>query len=174
MKNKLSLTVLLAVGIWGLNLTGATKAAQLDKVAYLRNEHQAVLALWLKTKPALRLATENDCANKEGLAATRQENGQNYQPYYVVGDFNRDGKDDFAVALIDNGRRSRKFAIAIFNGPFNGGRSAAPNFFTAGTDLSMGGLVLLSGNRLVAGVFQSDDCVRLRPAGKTYSMKACL
>lgn len=43
--------------------------------------------------------------NKEGLRATRQENGQNNQPYYEVGDFNRDGQEGFAVALINQGKR---------------------------------------------------------------------
>jgi hypothetical protein len=78
------------------------------------------------------------------------------------------------VALINEGRRSRRFGIAVFNGPFNASRTSAPNFFTEGTDLSDGGLVVLMANRLVAGVFQSDNCVRLIPLGKTYVMKNCL
>lgn len=149
-------------------------ASQLEPANSTRAQHREVLNQWLKTKPALRLATERDCANKEGLAATRQENGKNYQPYYAVGDFNRDGREDFAVALVNDAKRSRRFAVAIFNGPFTAGRASAPNFFTDGTDLSDGGLMWLSGNRLLAGVFQSDDCVRLLPRGRTYVMKSCL
>ena len=150
------------------------QAAQLESASYLRTSHRTVLQRWLPNKPALRLASEKDCLNKEGLKATRQENGQSYQPYYAVGDFNRDGEEDFAVALINQGKRSRRFSIAIFNGPFNTRRSTLPNFFSEGVDLSTGGLVWLSGNRLVAGVFQSDDCVLLRPSGRTYVMKNCL
>ncbi len=38
--------------------------------------------------------------NESGLAAIRKEDNKNYQPYYAVGDFNGDGKQDFAVALV--------------------------------------------------------------------------
>ncbi len=161
------------IGGFGINARNG-RAAQFQSATYIRSQHRTVLTQWLKTKPALRLATEADCKNKEGLAATRQENGKNYQPYYALGDFNRDGQGDFAVALINEGRRSRRFAIAIFNGPFNAKSLPTPNFFTEGTDLSDGGLVVLTGDRLVAGVFQSDDCVRLLPRGKTYVMRSCL
>lgn len=149
------------------------QAAQMESASYLRAPHRTVLQQWLAGQPTLRLATEKDCVNKEGLTAARQENGQNYQPYYAVGDFNRDGQEDFAVVVINQGKRSRKFTIAIFNGPFNKRRSSLPNFLSPGADLSDGGLVMLSGNRLVAGVFQTDNCVVLRPSGRTYVMKSC-
>lgn len=166
--------ILIAVAIGSIVMAVGASAGQLESATYLRAQHREVLGRWLKTRPALRLATEKDCANKEGLAATRQESGRNYQPYYAVGDFNRDGREDFAVALINDGKRSRRFGIAIFNGPFTASRAGAPNFFTEGTDLSDGGLVWLNGNRLLAGVFQSDDCVRLLPRGRSYVMKSCV
>lgn len=147
---------------------------QVDSATYVLASHRNLLSQWLKTRPGLRLATERDCANREGLSATRQENGASYQPYYAVGDFNRDGQPDFAVALISENRRSRRFAVAIFNGPFTASRSNTPNFLADGIDLSDGGLVWLSGNRLLAGVFQSDDCVRFIARGKTYLMKSCV
>lgn len=175
MHNRTLLTFALAMIVGGLSITARNgEAAQFQSATYIRSQHRSVLTQWLKTKPALRLATEADCKNKEGLAATRQENGKNYQPYYALGDFNRDGQGDFAVAFINEGRRSRRFAIAIFNGPFNSTRLPTPNFFTEGTDLADGGLVALTGDRLVAGVFQSDDCVRLLPRRKTYLMQSCL
>ena len=174
MNHRLFKEIVFGLCISFLVATATVQAAQLESASYLRAQHRAVLQQWLSSKPTLRLATEQDCVNKEGLTATRQENGQNYQPYYAVGDFNRDGQEDFAVVLINQGKRSRRFAIAIFNGPFNARRSSLPNFFTEGVDLSQGGLVVLSGNRLVAGVFQSDDCVMLRPSGRTYVMKNCL
>ena len=157
-----------------LGVTVKPSLAQIASTVGLREPHRATLERWLQGKPALRLATEKDCQNKEGLAASRAEYGRDYQPYYAVGDFNRDGQQDFAVALINGQKRSRKFAIAIFNGPFNQKRTNLPAFFTEGSDLSEGGLFVLSGNRLVAGVFQSDNCVVLRPRGRTYAMKSCL
>ena len=148
--------------------------AQVSSIGDLRAPHRTALEGWLKNRPMLRLATEKDCLNKDGLAASREEYGRDYQPYYAIADFNHDGQQDFAVALINQQKRSRRFVIAIFNGPFNQTRTSAPAFFTEGIDLSDGGLVILSGNRLVAGVFQSDDCVLLRPRGRTYLMKSCL
>ncbi len=157
-----------------LCVTGKPSLAQIASTADLRAPHRVTLESWLQGKPRLRLAIEKDCLNVEGLAASRTEYGRDYQPYYAVGDFNRDGQQDFAVALINGQKRFRKFAIAIFNGPFNQKRTNLPAFFTEGSDLSEGGLFVLSGNRLVAGVFQSDDCVVLQPRGRTYAMKGCV
>lgn len=148
--------------------------AQIASTVGLREPHRATLESWLQSKPRLRLAIEKDCLNREGLAASRAEYGRDYQPYYAVGDFNRDGQQDFAIALINGQKRSRKFAIAIFNGPFNQRRPSLPAFFAEGMDLSEGGLVVLSGGRLVAGVFQSDNCVVLQPRRRTYVMKNCV
>jgi hypothetical protein len=157
-----------------LCLTAKPASTQIVSTADLRAAHRATLESWLQNKPRLRLAIEKDCLNREGLAASRAEYGRDYQPYYSVGDFNRDGQQDFAVALINGQKHSRKFAVAIFNGPFNQRRPSLPAFFTEGIDLSEGGLFVLSGGRLVAGVFQSDDCVVLQPRRSTYVMKTCL
>lgn len=157
-----------------LFVTGKPPSTQIASATDLRAAHRATLDSWLQSKPRLRLATEKDCRNLEGLAASRAEYGRDYQPYYAVGDFNRDGQQDFAVALINDQKRSRKFAIAVFNGPFNQRRPSLPAFFAEGMDLSEGGLVVLSANRLVAGVFQSDDCVVLQPRRRAYVMKSCL
>jgi hypothetical protein len=157
-----------------LCVTAQPSLAQIASTVGVRAPHRATLESWLQSKPRLRLAIEKDCLNREGLAASRAEYGPDYQPYYSVGDFNRDGQQDFAVALINGQNPSRKFAIAIFNGPFNQKRPSLPAFFAEGMDLSEGGLVVLSGGRLVAGVFQSDNCVVLRPRGRTYVMKSCV
>ena len=145
---------------------------QPDTFAPLDAQHSAVLSAWLRTTPRFRLATEADCKNKSGLAATRAEYGASYHPYYAVGDFNSDHKEDFAVALIDRNKRTKKFAIAIFNGPFSN-RGGTPAFLLPDTDLSDGGLIKRSGSPLIAGVFQSDDCVLLQPRGRTYAVRSC-
>ena len=148
--------------------------SQTDANASLSSEHRGVLNSWLQQKPNLRLAIESDCKNTAGLIATREEYGVAYQPYYAVGDFNRDRQQDFAVVLIDRNKRSRNYAIAIFNGPFKSQTKIVPAFFLPATDLSEGGLINRAGKPLIAGVFQSDDCVLLQPRGRTYVIKNCI
>src|SRR5688572_30826783 len=101
----------------------------------LRPEHRAIVDKWLKLRPDLRLATDADNSNRDGLAATRRDRGRNYQPYYVVGDFNGDRREDFAVALVRKRKSQWPFVFAIFNGPT--ARATKPTF-TVDADLSDG------------------------------------
>lgn len=156
-------------------LFDANEARQRDAASHLRPQHQKVVDEWLAQRPGLRLATDADCVNKGGLAAMRKERGRDYQPYYAVGDFNSDGQEDFAVALINKRKRRWKFAIAVFNGPI--GTKSVPSFLDEQSDLSHGGFWVGSvrkGNRLVAGTFESDDCIILQPRRKGYVWKNCL
>ena len=105
----------------------------------------------------------------------RRERGRNYQPYYAIGDFNGDGKEDFAVALINKRKRRWKFAVAVFNGPLETMR--APSFLDEQADLSDGGFWVGSvpkGNRLIAGTFESDNCIILSLRRNGYTWKNCL
>lgn len=153
--------------------TAPVQTGHVSASTRLQSQQGAVLQQWLARRPWLRVATESDCRNRAGLRDARQEYGAAYQPYFAAGDFNGDGQNDFAVVLVDQRKRSRKFAIAIFNGPFDPSRAANPAFYTEGLDLSTGGLVLREGNRLLAGVFQTDDCVTLNPRGPRYVMQTC-
>lgn len=153
--------------------TVIAQSGQAGQLTSLPTQHEAVVRPWLEMRPWLRPATESDCANKEGLEATRQEFGRDYQPYYAAGDFNSDGRGDFAVVLVNRRARSMRFAVAVFNGPFDQGRNTAPAFFAEGVDLSDGGLVVLPGDRLIIGVFQTDNCVVLWPRGGGYVMEDC-
>jgi len=153
-------------------LPGAVKTQQKGNgAAHLSPQHREAVERWLAGKPNLRLATVADCLNKDGLAATRKQFGKNYHPYYTVGDFNRDKRGDFAVALIDKRKKKNKFAVAIFNGSV--GKIIAPAFFEEGWDLSDGGLSNGNGG-VMAGTFESDNCVILRPRGKKYVVVDCL
>jgi len=148
------------------------KAQQKDVASHLRSEHREVVQQWLtNSKLTLRVATLADNSNKKGIAITRKERGKDYHPYYVVGDFNGDRKQDFAIALIRERKRKEPFAIAIFNGPV--GKNSVPAYFAEGWDLSDGGLF---GDKagVMAGPFESDNCVILRKSGKKYVMKDCL
>ena len=105
----------------------------------------------------------------------RKGKGRKYQPYYAVGDFNGDGQEDFAVSLINSKKRRWKFAVAVFNGPF--GTISAPSFLDEQSDLSDGGFWVGSmgkGNRLIAGTFESDNCIILQPRRNSYVWKNCL
>ena len=144
---------------------------------YLRPEHKPVLERWLKEKRYLRLATESDCTDKENLEIWRKDWGKDFNPYYSIGDFNRDGKNDFAVLLADlkNGEK-QGFAIAIFNAPF--GNKKAPNFFEDGYfDIGRCYIVYnqMEKRRLFLGMFESDFyCVTFYPKGLRYYFRDCM
>ena len=145
--------------------------------AYLLPEHKPVLEKWLKGKRHLRVATESDCTDKESLEIWRKDWGRDFNPHYSIADFNRDGKDDFAVLLVDmkNGQK-RGFAIAIFNAPF--GNKKAPNYFEDGYD-SLGYCYIVYNQvmkrRLYLGMFESDIyCVTFYPKGFRYYFRDCM
>lgn len=147
------------------------KVSDSAATSHLRPEHKVVVEEWLAKKPNLRVATVEDNTNKEGLAGTREQNGKSYHPYYAVGDFNGDRKEDFAIALVNPQKKKERFAVAIFNGPV--GKDYLPAFFEEGWDLSDGGLFEGEGGVMV-GPFESDNCVILSPRGKKYVIKDCL
>src|SRR5918911_1252125 len=104
---------------------------QTSYYSHLKPEHRTVLNKWLADKKWLRPAIESDCTDKEYLAIMRREWRKDFNPFYAVGDFNRDGREDFAVLLVDHkDNQNQGFAIAIFNWPFK--RRAAPNYFEKG------------------------------------------
>jgi hypothetical protein len=98
-----------------------------------------------------------------------------YQPYYAVGDFNSDGIKDFAVALIDPGKATKQFAVAIFNGPFVDSKPKGEALFSDDFELVGCGFVFGPPRpkpfRLVVGRFESDNAVLFAPRGKGYIMK---
>ncbi|HWT02349.1 MAG TPA: hypothetical protein VN256_19010 [Pyrinomonadaceae bacterium] len=109
---------------------GATsaRAAQSDVPSFIRPEHRQSVRAFLRTKPYLRVAAYADVEDKERIDNLNDGFGENKSPYYAVGDFNGDGRKDFAVAFV-NTRRPKDFAVAIFNGPFGGRRSVRPAYY---------------------------------------------
>jgi hypothetical protein len=161
-----------------LALAGGVAAQQSEIPVYVGMTHRTVLREWLARNPQMRVATDNDCGKcMVEIESQSRANGAVYHPYYAVGDFNGDGKEDFAVALIESKavkkRLYEKFAVAVFNGPFKGrGRSRTPAFLRGDLNLRDGGLFFgpttPQPNKLFIGLFGSDQGLTLVPEGKKY------
>jgi len=67
--------------------------------------HMKQVQFWLDEHPEYRLANLDDCECIDSVQLLRKGNGEawkpqpNYQPYYVVADFDNDGAKDFAVIV---------------------------------------------------------------------------
>lgn len=160
-----------------LTLTVGARAQKQELPSYINARHQAVLRMWLEREPELRLATDEDCGRcADYLTSQRRLSGTDYHPYYAVGDFNGDGKEDFAVALIEmkedaEGRVNQQFVVAVFNAPFPR-RRVEPVFFKDNLNLRDGGLFFGPPRprpyRLFIGLFTIDKGLTLIPRGRKY------
>jgi hypothetical protein len=160
-----------------LMMACGAEAQQKELPDYLDQQHRGVLQRWLVREPDLRVATDKDCGECENdIASQRRLSGAAYHPFYVAGDFNGDGKKDFAVALIEveadaEGRASQKFAVAVFNAPFSH-RKIEPAYFKDNLNLRDGGLFFGPPRprpyRLFIGLFSTDDGLTLIPRGRKY------
>jgi hypothetical protein len=150
---------------------------RIDLPSFIRPQHRAILQEWLSNKSGWRPATIDDAlagetkVGREFLMGEIQSNGGNYQPYYAVADFNRDGNEDFAIIVINKSRGNTKLAVAIFNGPFGGNQNATPAFYSekvSGGDWLFWATGDRFGNRLLVGPPSSDASYAIRPRGRTY------
>ena len=163
-----------------LMLASGASAQQKALPSYVSAKHQQVLQRWLKREPKLRVATDEDCGRcADDLAQQRRLSGAGYHPYYAVGDFNGDGKTDFAVALTEieeggEGRVTQKFVVAVFNGPFSR-RDVEPAFEKDNLNLRDGGLFFGPPRsrpyRLFIGLFTTESGLTLEPRGRKYIAK---
>ena len=154
------------------------EAQKSEMPVYVSKAHRAVLQEWLARNPQMRVATDKDCGQcLVEIEAQSKANGAVYHPYYAVGDFNGDGKEDFAVALIESKpvkkRLYEKFAVAVFNGPFKGSaRKHTPAFLRGDLNLRDGGIFFgpttPQPKKLFIGLFGSDAGLTLVPEGKSY------
>ena len=171
----LFLRLLLLAGILCALPSGA-RAQQEDFASLIRPQHKTIVQRWLKRQKGLRMATEADVTDKEGLERQRKTVGKTYHPFYAVEDFNGDKQEDFAVMLVTSrGRfqRTNAFAVAVFNGPFRAGGNIAPSLLEEGLDPG-DWLFYRPGSGLMVGPPQSDNCFIFQPRGKTYVIKECI
>jgi hypothetical protein len=143
----------------------------------LSPEEQQVLKSWLARHSVNRQATDQDCDCAGDIQQMRAGSGgvwkpvRDYHPYIATGDFNGDGVRDFAVVLIDRGKKEKNFALIVFNRPYKPERPS-PAFFQSGMDLKYIGLAYGPPRpkpyRLLLGPFESDSGSLLVPYGRGY------
>jgi hypothetical protein len=144
-------------------------------------EQQNALSSWLAQHTNFRLATDTDCDCALDIRQMRDGYGDpryalpDYHPFTATGDFNDDGIEDFAVAVIDAKASADSFTLVVFNGPFSK-QPAAPAFIEPGLDLRHDRLFYFGSRRakpyrLMVGRFNSDSGFRLRPSGSTYRIQ---
>lgn len=134
-----------------------------DFYSQFKPKHKKVLEKWLTGKTRLRPAVEND-ASKEDLEAWRRTNTSFY-PYYAVGDFNQDGKEDFAVLLKAEGVDDEG-AIAVFNAPFS---NSKPVYFEQGFGVKQFYIEYYREEKMLYLTAYETHGFYLKPKGKTYA-----
>lgn len=107
----------------------------------LSSIQKTVIDMWLREHPSYRLATDADCGCDADVRIMRVEGygGRwkpvpDYHPYVASGDFNGDGVEDFAVAVVNRSKKTRKFTLLVFNGPFSSSE-INPAFMDTDVDL---------------------------------------
>jgi hypothetical protein len=145
----------------------------------LTQEEQAVLQNWLSHHTEYLTAEDGDCECADYIKQIRAGDGgvwkaePEYHPYVATGDFNSDGQQDFAVAVINRYKREGNFALLVFNGPFQSG-TILPVFVKEGLDLTYRGLFYGPPRpkpyRLIVGRFESDSGSVLVPHGRSYTL----
>ena len=132
--------------------------------AHLKPEHAVSLKTWMAQHKEWEPAQESDYKRELLEYAKQDESRKNYHPYRAVGDFNRDGKEDFGIGLVDSKTR-KKLAFAVFNAPLNGEKAA---FFTDRVERD--DIIIFNNGYLYIGPDYSDSGFSLEPRGNTYKV----
>ena len=155
-----------------------TSVAQ-KSVAQLLPAHAAALQQFLSKHPDLDFMSENDC-DREVLKDMRKHFGARFMPYYRVGDFNHDGRQDFALLLVkdappkedpdlaESHRFQYEITIVVFNGIRGRGYKAA---FVRNTSAPLVSFLAMSQERrskLYFAIYETDDGFVMTPAGQGY------
>ena len=160
------------------------KKEKVDYFSHLKPKHQKVLKEYVKNKNYLRPAKEEVDSGiySDSPKWVRETVGENGNQYYAVGDMNQDGREDFAVLLVDTREVKEDeggydfFVLAIFNSPFR--ENQKPNYLEeklVGYSNSYIEYGKMTEKHLFLGKFESDVyCASYYPKKKTYYSKGCL
>lgn len=106
-------------------------------------------------------------------ARTESVFGKSFKPYYQTGDFNRDGKRDFAVILLTGKNVSDPKSgmhVVVFNGSKGGSYRVA---HIEHEDFSTALFIGVNRNTLYVGVMETDSTGCFVPAGRGYIVEPC-
>lgn len=148
-------------------------------VSHLQPSHASALQRYLSIHPDLDFLSERDC-DPGTLNDMRKHFGARFTPYYRVGDFNHDGRHDFALVLMkdvppkedpdlaDTHRFQYEVAVVVFNGVRGGGYK--PVFVRNVTAPLVCFLAMSQEKRskLYLGIYETDAGFVMTPAGQGY------
>ena len=157
-------------------------AAQLS-VSQLLPAHASALQQFLSKHPDLKFLSESDY-DREALKDMRKRFGARFMPYYRVGDFNHDGREDFALVLAkhtppkkdpdlaDTHRFQYAVTVVVFNGLTGGGYKAV---FVKNTTAPLVCFLAMSQgkkSKLYFAIYETDAGFVIRPKGQGYITEA--
>lgn len=160
----------------------AARAAQ-KSVAGLHPAHTAALQEYLSKHRDFDFLPEARC-DPGSLKAMREQFGALFTPFYKAGDFNHDGRRDFALVLVrdraarvdtmlaESHRYRYDVRVVVFNGARGGGYRPA---FERDYDAPLVCFFALSQERrskLYFAIFETDDGFVMTPAGRGYIAEA--
>jgi hypothetical protein len=153
---------------------GAQKSA-----SQLVPDHASALQQFLSKHADLELLSEGDYS-REVLKEMRKQFGPRFMPYYRVGDFNHDGRQDFAVVLAkrtpqkedpnlaDTHRFQHEITVVVFNGLRGGGYKAV---FVKNTTAPLVCFLAVSeekNGKLYFAVYETDTGFVISPKAQGY------
>lgn len=161
-------------------LSCASSGAQ-KNVADLSPAHASAVQQFIRRQPQLEFLSERSM-DPAILKDMRKNFGARLNPFYCVGDFNRDSIQDFAVILAKEGppsedlgpslaethRYRHEIAIVIFNGQKSGGYKVA---FVKNTTAPLACFLYQTfekRKRLYFAVYETDEHFIMAPAGHGY------
>ena len=135
---------------------------------------RAALQAFIEKNSAYRFIPET-WFEEASLKAARSESvfGKSFKPYYQTGDFNRDGKRDFAVILLTGKNVSDPTSgmhVVVFNGSKGGSFRVA---HIEHEDYSTALFIGVDRNTLYVCVMETDSTGCFVPAGRGYIVEPC-